>query len=504
MIAEDTKHSKIIAAQEDDMDSDSPIYVSYYLENMDMLTSPTLRQKKIKYDDEYYILVNSQSVPSNILESIKNPPVTDESDEEDWEMIEEGKQNSKSTISQSNVPSSFKMEESIYRSVIYSTNTEKPICMSLPKSIPFDDFLNTPNLTKDMIYINEIVEGTMITMFYNVDTERWVLATKNRIGANYFFYRTDYTYLSLMETNQESKYQYTFYEMVMEALGANYTEDINRLPFMNGLPKNCCYHFVLQHPMNHIVFPVVRPNLVLVKVYEIIENIALAIPFSIYQSWECFQSDSPTFFPCSFPKQYLLDPTIDNIYVKLEEIREQYHHRKIEPNQILPQTVDSMGWMIHNIMNGDRSSIRCPEYEYLKGLRGNHSNFHYQYLELEKTRKTVEYLNYFPNYGPLFVSFSQIQYHFITMVHYYYMEYYVRKTKVDIPKKYAPIVFKLHHDVYLPSLNRIEEDGEIARPVRITIEVAMEYIRNMNPAQSFYYLNYDQLQKNHPHGRESV
>jgi hypothetical protein len=474
---------------DDDMDIQSPIYVSYYLENINKVNSPTLVQKQMKYEDFEYTMVNCSKDGTSTKNNVwgasskilagSDAHITDELDEEDeWEMVKSAQKNDQSAVERT--------EEGLYRSVVYSTITQKPVCMALPKSISFDDFLNTPNLTRDMIYINEIIEGTMINLFFDVHSQRWILCTKNRVGADHFFYRTDYTPPNI---HHNYKYQYTFYEMFMEAIGGHYSDDLNTSPIIKDLPKNCCYNFVLQHPMNHIVLPIIKPAIYLVQVYEIIENIVLSIPVSIYQSWECFQGSIS--FPCFFPKQYLLDPTVDNVYVKLEEIRQQYVTNVNTDTP--PMVLNFMGWMIHNTTNGDRASLRCPIYEQLKLYRGNHPNLQYHYLVLEQDKSLSDFLKFFPNYTNLFSYFNHLYSHFITMVHYYYVAYYVKKEQIIIPQKYAAIVFKLHHQIYLPSLNQISEMGEVLHPRIVTIEVVREYTQNMNTKVLYYYLNYDRI-----------
>jgi hypothetical protein len=428
--------------------ADEPTYISYYLEDLDKFSNGTqYKIKTFEYNDAAYTMINS-------VKSMKKE-------------LEEGEE-----VEPTPFDDSF-----IYRSVVYSQETQKPLSMAIPRSIPFDDFVATTGLTNDNVYIDEIVEGTMIQLFFDPLTQKWNIATKNKVGGDHFFYKTDYTEYNknMSDAYSTMKKQYTFYEMFMEALGAKWSDDINDLDFIQDFPVSCCYHFVLQHPMNFIVEPISMPKVYLVQVYEIIQNIALAIPISTFQSWECFRS-----FPCFFPDRFLLDPTVD-VYAKLEEIRESVKQESKRPYL--------MGWMVKNTATGDRCSIRCPQYEMLKSTRGNHPNIHYHFLCLQQEFKVVTFLQNFPGYSPLFVFFNQIYWDFISHLHKHYVSYYVKKEGVRIPKKYFPLVYRLHHEIYLPSLNQTDTYGKPIPPKIVNVYAVQRYVMQMNPGQLFYYMN---------------
>jgi hypothetical protein len=307
-----------------------------------------------------------------------------------------------------------------------------------------------------------------------------VISTKGRIGGDYFFLRTDYSSPSFP---MAGKNQYTFYEMFVEALGGDYRDDLNELECIRHLPITCCYSFVLQHPMNHLVVPIVIPRVYLVQVYELIQNIALSHPISSVRFWDCFLNTA-----ICFPNTFEIDPTIDDIYVKMEEIRQEY---SLSPPSIYAKDPYYMGLMIHNTKNGDRCSIRCPGYEFLKSMRGNHPNMQYQFLELQREKSTFVFLQHFPRYTPLFTHFNKLYWDFVFELHRAYLSYYVQKTGQRVPKKYFSLIYRLHHEIYLPSLNRAsEEEGGQSIPTIINRERVQEYVFQMNPKQLYYYMNF--------------
>ena len=79
-----------------------------------------------------------------------------------------------------------------YRSVIFDNNN-KLVCYSLPKSIPFNEFVeNNNDINDDNVVITEIIEGTMINLFYDSEIDKWQLSSKGSVGCDYFFYRNGY------------------------------------------------------------------------------------------------------------------------------------------------------------------------------------------------------------------------------------------------------------------------------------------------------------------------
>jgi len=135
-------------------------------------------------------------------------------------------------------------EYSNFRSVIYAKQT--PVCFSPPKSIPFDVFKTTFDISQCIV--EEFVEGTMINVFFH---ETWKISTKSTLNAKCTFNSTQ-----------------TFCDMFHEC-GLS----------LNELDPSIVYSFVMQHPNNQIVTKITAPKLVLVASYKI-QN-GYAVEFSV-------------------------------------------------------------------------------------------------------------------------------------------------------------------------------------------------------------------------------
>jgi len=350
-----------------------------------------------------------------------------------------------------------------YRSLIVSSPQNKVLAFSPQKSLKPETFVEKYPTIDDTIFMNEIVEGTMINLFFDERVNQWEISTRGAIGGSYFYYRNQYD----MDSNKKN--QSSFYQMFLEALGCSKEEILNEVSLLQELPKNYCYSFVLQHPDNHIVLSLHKCCVYLVAVYELINenNIKFISPVE-YQNWDIFKNVNNTIL---FPKQYN--------YQTYEALKEE--------NCSIQTDFTNLGVMVTNITTGERTAMKNPRYEEVKLLRGNNPNLQYQYLCLRKTGKIQDFLFYFPQYRSIFYRFYQEYENFVTNVHFSYLTYYVQKQNVQISKKYSPHIYKIHHEVYLPSL-------QTETPIIVKRKVVKEYFEKLEPREMIYHLNYDRRQ----------
>jgi hypothetical protein len=256
--------------------------------------------------------------------------------------------------------------------------------------------------------------------------------------------------------------------MFLEALSADEKQPLNEVSLLKELPKNYCYSFVLQHPDNHIVLKITEPKVYLVAVYEIKNNNTVKyIRPTEYESWRIFQySNGVIHFPTSY-----MYKTYDDITNEFTSIQTDYN---------------KLGVMLTNMENGERSAIKNPTYDSIKTLRGNNPNLQYQYLCLKRIEKVEDFLLHFPQYKKIFFRFHRQYEDFITQLHQAYMSYYIKKEGKPISKRFFPMIHKLHHEVYLPSISN-SVNGEKLIMKRCVIK---DIVIAMPPIEVIYYLNY--------------
>jgi len=350
-----------------------------------------------------------------------------------------------------------------YRSVVFSEPEGQLLCFSPPKAI-------TPELFKERYpegegqeetettETTEAVEGIMLSLFWDDRINAWELASKGAIGANYWFFRTQYK-----DVSESTTYQKTFRQMFLEAFRATEGQDLNDLVFIKELPKGdvsnrICYNFVIQHPDNHIVLDIKIPKVFLVSVYGILpnKNIAEFVSPKVYKEWAVFHG-------------------VNNVIEFPEDVSSE---------EDMPWSIP--GHMILNTRTGDRTCLENPGYKEIRDLRGNNPNLHYHYLCLLRIGKILDFLGYFPQYKKIFSEFYNQFEAFVTKTHQYYVSYYVKKQGRPVPKNYFMLIHRLHKDVYLPSLADPTKKIILKRPV------IRSSILNLTPNEIMFYL-YDKV-----------
>jgi hypothetical protein len=347
------------------------------------------------------------------------------------------------------------LNQSYYRSVIKDSDNNL-MCFSLPQSKSYNYFKENNKLDDDNVVVSEIIEGTMINLFYNRHKEKWELSTKSAIGGDYFFYRNEYK-------TKELPKQLTFKQMFMEALRqSNNNIDINELGFLvDNLEKNVCYSFVLQHPNNHIVLEIDNPKLYLICGFKLENNNASYIHFTEFRNRH-------------FLDGLLYYPNVVNKESSYEDMEYKY---TMDKNELI------MGIMYYNKETGLRSHNRHEQYEKMRLIRGNNPNLQYQYLCLKKMGKVNDFLQFFPKYNKLFYGFYNEYKNFLRNIHKSYHSYYIKKDKTIINKKYLYHISKIHFEIYLPSL---KETKKI-----INKEEVYNYFEKYDPIQQLHYLNFE-------------
>jgi hypothetical protein len=338
-------------------------------------------------------------------------------------------------------------EYGTYRSVIVDPDTNKIMCISPPKSIPNESFYEEfPD--KAGVVATEIIEGTMLNLFYDHRIASWEIASKGAVGGNYWYFRTQYSALP-------GASQLSFRDMFVDALCSPPGTALNDIATFGLLDKACVYSFVIQHPNNHIVMPIQNPAVYLVAVYHIDADQKVT------------QID--------VDEQYLANTTI-----QLPRKRDIVY----ETNEFGDYT--DMGTMLLHRETGKRTKLLNPTYVETSKIRGNNPNLQYHYLTLFRIGKVKEYLEVFPMYRNMFYAFHQQSAKFIRAIHSAYVTYYVKKqgNDVKIEKSIFRHIHKLHHEVYLPSL----ANGG-ARTL-ITCKQVADYFNAMDPKEQIYHLNY--------------
>lgn len=360
----------------------------------------------------------------------------------------------------------------LYRSVIVNPDKNQVCCFSPPKSVSMNRFLqDTRNVYTDQgatntipndVVVNEIIEGSMINVWYDHTIQSWEISTKTSIGGDYVYCRSSLSdgadaepgNLSMDETGFIG--EKTFRQMFLEAISTEYI-DLNDL---FRWPKNHSYSFVLQHPQNKLVIPVNQPRLYLIAVYELDGLNVKVIPSNIYLSWECLKQPwiyYPSTFSCTGLKYYELIQTYSTIQ----------------------GSTDIVGVMCTNTVTGMRTKIINTVYIELKEIRGMNTNLLYLFLTLRYMDKIDNYLNIFPWYTNAFAKYRSLLQKWVDNILISYKARYVKRTGEIISHRYMPHVYKLHHSLYLPSIAS-------GTKCVITKKIIQNYLYQFTPTELFH------------------
>jgi len=371
----------------------------------------------------------------------------------------------------------------------------------------------------DVVEAKESIEGTMITFFWNDDTEEWNICTRNGIGGEYSFIRP---------TNKGDPNPKTFREMVVDAFRNLLAvekiakpEDVNDLtdvPTLNLLSKTHCYTCILQHPANHIVYPRAPFGafLRLVAIYETDAMPPLVSPDSDVTYRECVRELANPDYP-EIAKSYLEDSkedgddeiwkigfgvfnrprttskfikTSDGLLTLKNEMFDKYvdtmilNHRAIHSIE-LSENEGSLyyppSWIFTNNRTGQRCEVKNPFYELAKGLRDMQPNMRYQYLTLRKNNQLGNYLRAFPKYRNEIAALEKEYEDFITEVHSAYVKFYIKKERdTKIPKQHFVHAARIHHNVYMAQ-------QELPRR-KVNRETVYAYFDRFSASKMFYFL----------------
>ena len=316
-----------------------------------------------------------------------------------------------------------------FRSVIFSD--DKLIGFSPPKAINSSIFME--KYYESECIAEEFIEGTMINVFYDDEINKWEIASKSSVGGNVTFFKD----------------QPTFCELFEDICSENNID-------LNNFNKEYCYSFVIQHPKNRFVIPIIEKKLYLIACYKIDKENYKIIEVPKY----------------NLNMENILLPQV-SYFTSYTELSNIFASMNTDPN--------IMGVVIYH-KDGARTKLRNPNYEYIKQLRGNNIKLQYQYLCLRKIDKVKEYLYYFPENRKRLRVFRKQIHKFTENLHSNYIKCYIKKEKL---LKEFPLQFRIHmYNLHQKYLEMREYGGYINKMSVI------DYINNLDSARLMYSLNY--------------
>ena len=354
-----------------------------------------------------------------------------------------------------------------FRSVIFKDN--KLVVFSPPKAIDYNHFVE--NNIKEECYCEDFIDGTMINVFYDDVNNCWEIATRSTVGGKNYFYDDYINIYSNLNRNMENGENHeneikkikTFRDMFFQACEYNKFD-------INNLIKGFVYTFVIQHPYNRIVTPIILPVLYLVKIFRINSLDDEGIKYSIDNiNMQSFYNNHNVFLNTTSIK-YVYRYPIDNF----ENLENNFGGGNC--------AYYCVGIMIYN-KQGNRSKIRNSNYNDVKMLRGNYPKLQYNYLCLKKEDRINEFLKYYPEHKVSFYKFRNDMYNYTNNLYMNYVKCYIKK---ECELKKFNFEYKVHmyniHKLYIESLKN--ENKYVDK------KIVIDYVNNLHPAQQMFVINY--------------
>ena len=356
-----------------------------------------------------------------------------------------------------------------FRSVIVRNN--KVVCFAPEKSLDYSFFVNA--YSTENSWLEDYIDGTMINVFYDNIKQTWEIATRSTVGGNIVFFNDVKNYKYFDNNNYfKDYYNLTFRSMFFEAC------NICNLD-LNCLDEKYVYSFVLQHPFNRIVTPIVSPVIYLVKVYEIIHPINNVLSVNNLDKVTINEINIQSLLNC--PPYIFLNSNIKfvNKYplTSFEEIKSYYESGNAGYNCV--------GCFLYS-KDGTRSKIRNASYEEVRKLRGNQPKLQFNYLSLKQQNKVGEFLQYYPEHTVIFNKFKLALYYYTSNLFMNYISCFIRKEK---PLKEYEFEYKSHmyklHEKYKTEL---KPQSKI-----IDKKFVIDYVNGLHPAQQMFIINYKHI-----------
>ena len=250
---------------------------------------------------------------------------------------------------------------SVLRSCVYNADG-RLLSISPPTSYPRGNRI--PMLINGAERFEEFVDGTMINLFWN---EEWIIATKSCIGGANFF--------NLTRSGETMTFKEMFDDVLSDSSQAFYNE-LERIRNSNP-DHSLCLSFVLQHPQNRIISPIMSKKLCLVGCYHI---------HSSTSTIHCMNAEALSSIANSLP-ECVTRPVIYSHEESAQMLCKMYkNHLSYEVKGLIKYLPG--GFYREKAIN--------PNYKAVERLKGNCSNVGVLKKNVEKKKRLSEFLSKFP------------------------------------------------------------------------------------------------------------
>jgi hypothetical protein len=317
-----------------------------------------------------------------------------------------------------------------FRSVVWDTVTNRPVCVAPPKvessSIP----LNTDTTgSVTQLAVEEYLDGTMINVFRTLDHDEPILCTRTLVGAEGKFYSNK-----------------TFATLFKEAL-IKQKDALSVIDKPTAETPACFASFVLQHPEHRIVSKVHSPRILIIHKGSV--------------SPRGYVNITENFDDIDMPRNIVLPRFPISGFSSEKEL-----------NAFFDLNCIKKSWYSQGITfkdgKGNRWRMRNPNYMILRELRGSEATTMDRFLRLRAENKVKEYLRHFSEDRTSFWDFEQKLRESTRAVFAAYCDVHKAHIKklADVAWAMKPCVFNLHSH-YLKHLKPNSDSVKLSDAVNL-------------------------------------
>ena len=308
-----------------------------------------------------------------------------------------------------------------FRSVVWDTETNRPLCIAPPKAMSADLPVQTTQQAIDAgMVCQELLDGFMINCYTTVGDNALHICSRSKLNASGQFYSSK-----------------SFRELFMEAHTAcikNTDESLESFiqdesqqwdrPDPEKKEIACGYSFLVQHKEHRIVSPIAENRAFLIHKTIVYEDGSVQ-----------FEENHSTF------------QSRDN----LRPIPIGGADEKITYLQTWIQTIlEEQPWHFQGIVikdkEGNRWRFRSNKYSMVKNLRGNAAHVLDRFVPLYQNNLILYYMQYYPEDQTIIQFYTQFLNHMIQYLHGLYMDVHVRRSTPiqEIDRMFHPHLYALH------------------------------------------------------------
>jgi len=329
-----------------------------------------------------------------------------------------------------------------FRSVVWNTETNRPVCIAPPKAMSTELTVQTTQQAKEEgMVCQELLDGFMINCFTMVGEKTLHICSRSKLNASGQFYSSkSFRELFIEAHTGRIKKEDESLESVIQEESQKWDQpDPEKKEIAHG------YSFLVQHIEHRIVKPIT-------------ENRAFLIHKTIV-----YEDGSVQF-----------EENLRSIPIGGADEKITYLHPWIQT------MLEEQPWHFQGLVvkdkEGNRWRFRSNAYSMVKNLRGNAAYLLDRFITLYQRNVIPYYISYYPEDQNRMEFYTVFLNHMIQYLHGLYMDVHVQRTTAiqQIDRMYHPHLYALH-GIYL------------SRKKPITVNDVYEYLR-LQPWQRIAFL----------------